>query len=163
MNSQQLLARRSRNMNAGTAVFALVGVLLLGFRDQILTLVFGASRLAIDEGQYDWAGRQIFAMGLVFAAMAFFLVLLRYLRGELTLNLGPFKAEMRTGTDDSSIETPRLAALEDQINRIETAISAQGVSAPMSAVENFEAILLDRVAKEIPAKLAEQLNANTLQ
>lgn len=163
MNSQHPLERRSRTMNAGTAVFALVGILLLGFRDQILTLLFGASRIAIDEGRYDWAGRQIFAIGLLFAAMAFFLVLLRYLRGELSLTLGPLKTEMRTSPDDSPIENSRMKELEDQVSRIETAISAQGISAPVSAIENIEAVLLDRVAKEIPAKLVEQLNANTLQ
>ena len=44
MTSQQLRARRSRNMNAATAVFGFMGFLLLGFRDQILTLLFRGRR-----------------------------------------------------------------------------------------------------------------------
>jgi hypothetical protein len=163
MTSQQSLARRSRTMNAATAVFTLVGFLLLGFRDQILTLLFGANRFVINEEQYDWVGMQIFAMGLLFAAMGFFLVLLRYLRGELSLNLGPIKAEMRSVPEDSSLETSRIAALEDQVSRIEIAIGAQGISTPVAAIANIEAVLLDRVAKELPTKLMEQLNTNTIQ
>lgn len=163
MHPQQLLTRRSRTMNAGTAVFALLGFLLLGFRDQILTLLFGASRIAIDEGHYDWAGRQIFAMGLLFAAMAFFLILLRYLRGELSLNFGPLKTEARTSPDDFSLEASRVATLEDQVKRLEATIAAQGSQSPVAAMDSIEAVLLERVARDIPAKLAEQMSASTLQ
>lgn len=150
-------------MNAGTAVFALLGFLLLSFRDQVVSLLFGISKYALDDGRYDWAGRQVFAMGLVFAAVAFFFVLLRYLRGEISINLGPLKTELRTNQDDISPETSRVATLEAQVKRLEAALTTQGSQSPVAALENIEAILLERVAKEIPAILAEQISASTLQ
>jgi len=163
MNPQQQQARRSRAMNAGTAVFALLGFLLLSFRDQVVSLVFGISRNALDDGQYDWAGRQVFAMGLVFAAMALFFILLRYLRGEISINLGPLKAALQTSQDDFSPEESRVATLEAQVNRLEATLTTQGSQSPVATMQNIEAVLLERVTKEIPAKLAEQISASTLQ
>jgi len=163
MNPQQQQARRSRALNAGTAVLALLGFLLLSFRDQVVSLVFDVSRIDLDDGQYGWASRQVFAMGLVFAAMAFFFILLRYLRGEISINLGPLKAAFQTSQDDFSPEESRVATLEAQVNRLEVTLNTQGSQSHVATMQNIEAVLLERVTKEIPAKLAEQISASTLQ
>lgn len=163
MDPLQQARYRTRIINASTAILLILGLLLVVFRDQIIVLIFGASWLSILEGRYDLVRRQTFIIGLALLATAFFLFLLRYLRGELSIDIGSFSLGFKQESKSPFIESTRISELEEQVKRIKIAVARQISPSATAAIENVEAALIERVIQEVPNKLAEQLNENTVR
>lgn len=151
-------------MNAITAISLLMATLLMGFRDHILLLLFDVPRHYIDEGRLDYVGRQIFAAGLAFALVAASLLLLRYLRGELTLvgKVTPVSTSETQSHGEVEL-SDRLATAELQLRQVQDSIAAKVDPDVRESLQGLQESLAERFAQTLPAEVRTRIAADLAQ
>lgn len=155
---QKFQEDRGRRMNAITAVSIVLATLLMGFRDQILLLLFNVPRHYVEEGRLDDVGRLIFATGLMFAFVAASVLLLRYLRGDLSLvrrSANELQASGEFVVRDEYAD--RLSQAEARLQTLQDAIATKVDPVARESVQALHDSLAERLTQTLPDALRQKI------